>query len=228
LLFYKLYFVISIRCIIFKGLFIAKPKNDQPLMLKQLNLNSRTMIKGLLTTLIFCIATLVTIPTMSAQDNNLENQILKQNRELVIVVVNTEGFLTQNQASGKDYKERYYNNLEWFKKNWSSFVLSVDKKESYQVKINAKKFATLSDSQKSKISQLYNSSYTGMFNPVGIAISQMHGIIYDPKMKEHKEIAYQKLRLTKENISAYTQNKNTAVLVLDTNTADHISAILSH
>jgi hypothetical protein len=186
------------------------------------------MIKGLLTTLIFCIAALVTIPTMSAQDNSLENQILKQNRELVIVVVDTEGFSTQNQASGKDYKERYYNNLEWFKKNWSSFVLSVDKKESYQVKINAKKFATLSDSQKSKINELYNTSFTGKFDPVGIAISQMHGIIYSPKLKAHKEMAIQKLSLTKEDVSTYAHNKNTAVLVLDTSAASQINSILSH
>lgn len=185
-------------------------------------------MKGLLTTLIFCITTLGIVPTMFAQGNNLENQILNQNRELIIVVVDTEGFSTHNQASAEDYKERYYNNLEWFKKNWHTFVLSVDKKESYQVKINAKKFATLSDSQKSKINQLYDASFTGKFNPIGIAISQMHGIIYNPKLKEHKELAYQKLKLTNGDIDTYVQNKNTAVLVLDTNTASQIGSILSH
>ena len=63
---------------------------------------------------------------------------------------------------------------------------------------------------------------------MGIATSQMHGIIYDPKLKEHKEMAIQKLQLAKEDVSTYAQNKNTAVLVLDTNSASQISSILSH
>lgn len=185
------------------------------------------MIKGLLTTLIFCALAIGTIPTISAQGNNLENQILNQNKELVVAVVGADGFSVHNQTTAKDYKERYYNNLEWFKDNWSSFVLSVDKKESYQVRISAKKFATLSDSQKSKINQLYNTSFTGKFNPVGIATSQMHGIIYSPKLKEHKEMAYQKLRLAQKDIDTYVQNKNMVVLVIDTNTASKINSILS-
>lgn len=186
------------------------------------------MIKGLLTTLTFCIAALGTIPMISAQSNNLENQILNQNRELVIVVVDAKGFLAQNQIPAKDYKERYYSNLEWFKENWSSFVLSVDKKESYQVKMKAKKFATLSNSQKSKINQLYDTSYTGNFNPLGLAVSQMHGIIYNPKLKDKKEMAYQKLKLTDQDVETYVQSKNIAVLVIDTSTANQITSILSH
>lgn len=183
------------------------------------------MNKGLLSLALFCTFLLMS-SSITAQNNGLETLLLKNNKQLTIVIVDDASFANQDVVKKDNYKQRHYNNITWFKNNWYTFTKSIRNKESYRVNLDADTYKALSSSQKNKLMDLYSSCYTGTFDPYGIAVSQMSKIRYNPKLKDNEQ-AYQKLRLSQEDIDNYIQNKNNVVLVINSNTAAQIGAILN-
>lgn len=175
---------------------------------------------------LFSIFLITSFSAFGQNRNQLEEHVLGKNKELVLVVVDAEGFAGQDDLS-VNYKSRHHANVKWFMKNWYTFSKSVREKKSYRIKLNSKTYQTLSSSQKLKLKELYDSCYTGVFDPVGIANIQLSRIAYKAKIGKDSEQSYQKQQLTEEDISAYARNNKTMVLVLNKQIANQITAILA-
>ena len=173
--------------------------------------------------IVFLIAT---FSAFGQNSNELEEHIINKNKELVLVVVDAKGFANQDDLS-VNYKSRHHANIKWFKENWYAFSKSVREKKSYRVKLDSETYQALSASQKLKLKELYNSCFTGVFDPLGIANIQLAKIGYSSKGTKENEQPYQKQQLTEKDIESYAQNKKTVVLVLNTQTANQITAILA-
>lgn len=182
------------------------------------------MTKSLLTlTPLFVIFLFSTFSTFGQDTNQIEAKILSGKKELVLSVVDVEGFAGQDDMT-VGYKSRYYANIKWLKQNWHKFSKSVAVEKSYSIKLNAETYQALSSSEKSKLKELFKTCYTKTFDPIGLAKSQLSAIKYNPKYD--KEQFYQKQQLTEKDIESYVQNKRTVVLVLNTEIAAQISTIL--
>lgn len=178
-----------------------------------------------LTSLVVVFLT-ATFAAFGQDSNQLEKHIVNNNKELVLVVVDAKGFASQDDLS-VNYKSRHHANVKWFKQNWYVFSKSVREKKSYRVKLNSQAYQALSKSQKLQLEELYNSCFTGVFDPVGLAAIQLAKVGYSSKGAKDNEQPYQKQQLTQGDIQAYAQNKRTVVLVLNARLANQITAILS-
>ncbi len=181
------------------------------------------MIRGLITIVSFCLLCTTSIQLAQAQNNVLSQRMEKM--DLVIVVVDSDDFTQQDDIKNNNYKNRYYSSVEWFKNNWPSFIQTVRDQESYRVKMTSQEFSALSQSDKQKLEDLYSKCHTGLFDPVGLAISQMSSIKYNPKLKDNDQV-YQKLTLSQNDIDEFIKDKNSIVITLNAQLANQIQAIL--